>query len=492
MLFDDAMVHEFDFTFYTEHWTDSLEYAFANDEEYIPVRVTYRGIVFDSVGIRYKGNSSLMQSRNTPKKPFKLKFDEYRSKQSCFGVTRLNFSNGVKDPSFMREKLSYDILRTLLPSPRAAFATLSVNGDLLGLYTQVEQVDKKFLARHFKSNDYNLYKASDNGATLEFRGGDKAGYYVEYELKTNEKADDWSRLIAMLDRLNHTPSSEVSTTLATLLDLDNSIRLTAFNVAASNFDSYTGSSRNFYLYDDETSGRFVFIPWDPNESFGAYANNWNVITQDVLGLSNLDKRPLTRRMFENDSLRDVYLEYIRSLAHGALSLDSLSERVFHWKAFLDPWVRADRNKLYTYQNFVDNIDKDVVVGINMTIPGLLRFARQRNEQLLAQVEAYYGQRDGTPIPANPIPVLEYYPNPVSTSSVLRFRLLYGGNIVLRIGDALGRTVLDVDLGERTAGIHEVESVAASLPSGMYVWALTLRFAGSATYTSSSRKMLVLR
>jgi spore coat protein CotH len=207
MLFDDTVVHEFNIRFYTENWQDSLLYYYNRDEEYIPARVEYRGMVFDSVGVRYKGNSSFVQSRSTPKKPFKFKFDEYRSKQSCFGITRLNFSNGVKDPSFMREKLAYDILRTILPSPRAAFAALSVDGELLGVYTQVEQVDKKFLARHFEDNDFNLYKAADIGATLEYRGADAEDYKHELELKTNEKADDWSRLITMIDAVNHTAAA---------------------------------------------------------------------------------------------------------------------------------------------------------------------------------------------------------------------------------------------------------------------------------------------
>ena len=42
------------------------------------------------------------------------------------------------------------------------------------------------------------------------------------------------------------------------------------SLAISNFDSYTGSGRNFYLYDDLTSGKFKMMPWDLNESFGAY------------------------------------------------------------------------------------------------------------------------------------------------------------------------------------------------------------------------------
>ncbi|MCZ7558568.1 MAG: CotH kinase family protein [Bacteroidia bacterium] len=492
MLFDDTVVHEFNIHFYTEHWQDSLLYYYNQDEEYIPARVEYHGMVFDSVGVRYKGNSSFVQSRSTPKKPFKLKFDEYRSKQSCFGITRLNFSNGVKDPSFMREKLAYDILRTILPSPRAAFATLSVDGALLGLYTQVEQVDKKFLSRHFEDNDFNLYKAADNGATLEYRGDGGEQYEREFELKTNESTNDWSRLVAMIDVVNHTAGAHFVERAGALLDLGNCIRMNAFNMAASHFDSYTGSGRNFYLYDDESTGRFVFIPWDANEAFGAYSNNWNVITQDILSIPSLEKRPAFARILENDSLRSEYLRYIRALAQGPLSLDSMTTRVLHWKTFLDPLVQADPHKLYSYQQFLDNIEKDVVVGINMTIPGLLRFAKLRSERVIAQADAYLAGGSGAVLPNNPILLFDVYPNPATDAGMLRFQLLYGGAVSLLAVDMAGRIVFDHALGWFTPGLHETAAPAATLPSGSFIWKLRVSGGGDASFFSSGTKVLKLR
>jgi hypothetical protein len=492
MLFDDTVVHEFTLHFYTENWQDSLLYYYNQDEEYIPARVEYRGMVFDSVGVRYKGNSSFVQSRSTPKKPFKFKFDEYRSKQSCFGVTRLNFSNGVKDPSFMREKLAYDVLRTILPSPRAAFAVVSVDGDMLGLYTQVEQVDKKFLARHFEDNDFNLYKAADIGATLEYRGAGADDYKRELELKTNEKTDDWSRLIAMIDALSHTTADAFVKRVGALLDLDNSIRMNAFNMAASHFDSYTGSGRNVYLYDDQSTGRFVFIPWDANEAFGAYSNNWNVVAQDILSIPALDKRPVLARILENDSLRTVYLQYIRALAQGPLSLDSMSTRVLHWKVFLDSHVKADPHKLYSYQQFLDNIEKDVVVGINMSIPGLLRFAKLRSERVIAQADAYLAGGSGAILPNNPILFFDVYPNPAADAGMLRFQLLYGGAVSLLAVDAAGRVVVDQYLGYFTPGLHERNAPALALASGRYIWKLRVSGNGEGSFLSSGIRVLRLR
>jgi len=492
MLFDDTVVHAFDISFYTEHWQDSLIHYYENDEQYMPARITYAGVTYDSVGVRYKGNSSYMQARHTPKKPFKFKFDKFRNNQRFYGITRLNFSNAAKDPSFMREKLAYDILRTWMVTPRAAFATLSIDGNLLGLYTQVEQVDKSFLARHFESNDYNLYKAGDNGATLEYKGTDTAAYKRELDLKTNEKADDWSRLISMLDAVNRTPAKDFVRTAGIRLNLDNTVRMLAFNMTVSNFDSYLGSGRNFYLYDDESDGRFLFIPWDMNEAFGAFTNNWNIFTQDIFAVPNLPKRPVTRKVFENDSLRHVYSRYILELLRGGASLDSMTARVMHWKDILDPYVRADMHKLYSYQAFLDNIDKDVVVGINMIIPGLLRFARLRNESLLSQVRLYTDAVNTPPVAETLILLLESFPNPAVTDCSVHFELAQAGRTTLRVYDVFGSIAREIDLGYREAGRHLISSISGDLPAGVYVLRLDLYQQHSAIRSSETRSLVILR
>jgi len=489
VLFDDGVVHEFNITFYIDGWQDSLLANYAAGELYMPARVEYKGMVFDSVGVRYKGNSSYVQSRHTPKKPLKFAFDEYRDKQTCCGMKTLNFSNAVKDPTFLREKLAYGILAGFLPSPRAAYATVSVNGAPLGLYLMIEQVDKTFLGRHFSSKGYNLYKASDKGATLEYRGGDKEAYKSEYELKTNEKADDWSRFIAMLQALNNSPADSFAAQAGRLLDLQGAARFLAFSMAVSNFDSYLGSGRNFYLYDDESEGRFKFIPWDPNEAFGAYSNDWDVIGQDALTIANLSRRPLTRRILEHEPLRIEYLRAIRHFIDGPASYDSISAAVARWKPFLDPLVDADPNKLYSYQNFLDNFEHDVVVGINMTAPALLPFSRERCEELRAQLAVYLGE--GTPGEGGPIPEFACFPNPGGRGSLLRYRLRRAGNVALEMSDLSGRIVKTVACGLQLPGLHSVTGLDGGLPSGIYFFNLT--FSDMATGAAAvSGKLAVIR
>jgi hypothetical protein len=397
-IYGDTRIHSFRLHFDAENWADSLKYYFEDlGKKYYSVTVTFDDtLVIDSVGVRYKGNSSYSQSRNTSKKPFKLKFDKYRNEQTLQGLHFVNLHNCINDPSFMREAISYHVARQLMPAPRTAYANLYVDSTLIGFYVMTEQVDQVFLGAHFESNGSNLYKAGNDGANLGYDGEDQDEYESDYSLKTNEDENDWSHFITMIDKLNNTPDSVFADTMQNYLDLDYCIKLLAFNMVLSNFDSYTGSGRNFYLYDDEIGGNFKIIPWDLNESFGVFTNGWNVITQDAVNISNLNTRPLNNRILADDSLQQVYLNYIAELISGPASYDSISAAADRLRPAIEGSVQADTNKLYDYQHFVDNIESDVTIGMGKIIPGIKAFSFARNSNLahqLTYIRIYPGDTD---------------------------------------------------------------------------------------------------
>ena len=65
------------------------------------------GSTYDSVGVRYKGFSSV--SVNRVKNPFNIKLDYMIDGQDHNGVDKLKLSNVYQDPSFIREVLTYEI-----------------------------------------------------------------------------------------------------------------------------------------------------------------------------------------------------------------------------------------------------------------------------------------------------------------------------------------------------------------------------------------------
>ena len=92
------------------------------------------------------------------------------------GMARINLKSMYNDPSQMREALAWRLFRAAgVPAARHTYAKLAFDATYYGLFSVIEQVDKRFLKEHFGDNDRgHLYKAycGDVGcATLEHRTG---------------------------------------------------------------------------------------------------------------------------------------------------------------------------------------------------------------------------------------------------------------------------------------------------------------------------------
>jgi hypothetical protein len=480
-IYDDTKIQKYDLSFFIEKWSDTLEAHKANDQEYIPARLTWHGengdsMTLDSIGVRYKGNSSYNFAGTNPKKPYKFKFDKYRKNQKFFNLSIINLGNLVRDPSCMREKISYDLSRKLMPTSRASYAKIFVSGAEIGLFLQVEEVDDNFLHLNFKDDQSNLYKSSDNGTAMKFLGVNQTDYAKDYDLKTNTTANDWSGLILMLDKLNNTSDTNFVKVVGKALDLDNCIRYLAFNMVTSNFDSYTGSSRNLYLYDDQQSKKFKLIPWDFNLGWGNYPGGWNIITVDAFAIPNLNIRPLSKRILDNDSLKYVYGKYISDMINYYICPDTIASMAARLKGILDSAVKNAANNFYDYDKFLSNIETDYTYSegsTRITIPGIKSFAKARFPELKKQLET------------QKIAVLNPSFRSSATNAAFQCQSAFGGKhinvsyslktavheISLSIHNAKGELMRSLISGNKTAGSYTDIVDVRTLPAGYYTVSL---------------------
>ena len=151
-----------------QDWDNMLENA--SKEEYISVDITVNGEKFQNVGIRTKGNASLMtaQSSGTDKFSFKVDFGQYIKNQTMHGLEEMALNNMIGDSTYMKEYLSYEMFSELgVPTPAYAYANISVNGQQWGLYIANEVVEESFINRYYGTTGGNLYKPE----TSEMGGG---------------------------------------------------------------------------------------------------------------------------------------------------------------------------------------------------------------------------------------------------------------------------------------------------------------------------------
>ncbi|WP_420609570.1 CotH kinase family protein [Candidatus Poriferisodalis sp.] len=250
------------------HQTRTLADVFAEIEEYglsrpfasiytwFGATVTVDGQTHADVGVRKKG---FVGSQSSTKPSLKLRFDKYVDGQSLpGGMNRMTLNNSVQDPSMVNTCLSYRVFAAAgNPAPRCNFATVSVNGTDLGLYVHVEEFKAPFLSHHFENADGNLYEGTVSDFTLEFRG--------TFEKKTNEDADDWSDIDAVVAALSD-PSDAGLTALGSIVDLDRFLSFWATEVLVGHWDGYAGDRNNYWFYR-VPDGRFVFLPWGTDGTF---------------------------------------------------------------------------------------------------------------------------------------------------------------------------------------------------------------------------------
>lgn len=200
-LYDINNVTIINLTFDDPNWDQTMDTYYANElDERLLASCTVNGVAFDSVGVKYKGNSTYDPSN--AKNPLNIKLNYTIGSQDYDGWYTLKLSSGDKDPSFVREALSYEILRKYMVAPLSNFAKVYINGNYYGLFTSNESINKKFIEDYFYSDRENtLIKCNpeivmNGGSSLEYLGVDSSSYFTSYEMKS-----DYDGMILLISQM---------------------------------------------------------------------------------------------------------------------------------------------------------------------------------------------------------------------------------------------------------------------------------------------------
>jgi hypothetical protein len=234
---------------------------------YVRGTMRYGDETVADIGVRIKGEGSLRTLQK--KAAFKLKFDEFVSKQSFHGLRRMTFNNMVEDPSFLAERLAFHFFREVgLPAPRCNNALIYVNGDFFGVYANVEAEDKTFLRRWFESDAGNLYEEGQ----VDFEPGNEASF----DLETNEEKNDRSDLTALIAAIASAKPPSFVEDVGAQLDMEHWLAFTAAEAAVNQWDMYGYTvfyPNNFRIYRDPSQQKFVMLPWGMDMSMKPYRDS---------------------------------------------------------------------------------------------------------------------------------------------------------------------------------------------------------------------------
>jgi spore coat protein CotH len=428
--------------FERDDWEKELADFHGTDVE-VPATLTVDGVNYPGVGVHFRGMSSYMMVKESRKRSLNVSLDFTDKKQRLNGYKTLNLLNANGDASFMSTALYSHIARQYMPAPKANFVRVVINGENWGVYANVQQFNKDFIQENFRTSKGARWKVrgSPGGQSgLDYVGEDIAEYKKRYEMKDGD-ADDWRALIALCKTLTETPLDQLEKALSPIMDIDEVLWFLALDNALINTDGYWIRASDYSLYRDK-DGKFHVIPADMNEAFrpsggpnlgrrgglrrvggnpthpddhappSATAQRNLQPPQDAPAplpppegdarprMQNLDvdplhglddaKKPLRSRLLAVPSLRERYLDHVRTIAEKSLDWSKLGPVVAQYRALIEKEVESDTRKLATFAAFQaatsDTPPTDETRRGGHGAMNLREFAEKRSAYLLSRIK----------------------------------------------------------------------------------------------------------
>ncbi len=300
-IFDASVLHEASLEIDPSAWKALRDNYLSN--QYYAANLTVDGVVARQVGIRSRGEGS----RNEEKPGLKVEFDEYVPGQEYYGYKSLVLDNLLQDASMLRERLAFLVFEAMgIAAPRNAHARLTVNGQYWGLYALVEPVSKPFLEARLGEKSGTLFDYEWRFPySFTWLGPDPSAYVpLPFQPQTNEsKPDVATGLVSFVQVVNETPAASFVSAVAERIDVDHFLTHVAVENALTEGDGIVGDFglNNFYLYEYGAKNRFVFIPWDKDNTFRS--GTWPLYR-------NLDSNVLTRKLVADQAKRQLYAEAV--------------------------------------------------------------------------------------------------------------------------------------------------------------------------------------
>ena len=132
-LYDLGTLRTIFLQFENADWEQELA-AFNNTDVEVPAIVIVDGKKYKDVGVHFRGASSYMMVPEGSKRSLNLTFDFVDEKQALGGYRTLNLLNANGDPTFVRGVVYSEIARQYIPTPRANYMRVVINGESWGVY----------------------------------------------------------------------------------------------------------------------------------------------------------------------------------------------------------------------------------------------------------------------------------------------------------------------------------------------------------------------
>jgi hypothetical protein len=281
-------------------------------------------------------------------------------------------------------------------------------------------------------------------------------------------ADDYSDLVYFINVINNSPKDSFAVWMDQVFDVNAYLKVLAAEVLMGHWDNYFYNKNNYFLYHRMSDNRFVYIPYDMDNTFGVQWGVSDIQKRNIHSWGNLSssKAPLTYKILNVTKWKMAYEQELRNLIDGAYKTDSLFAIIDIHKTTVassiskDPYYNGTLTSDYGFK-VSDWQQADTKAWGNHVSFGIKPFISERTTTALQQM--IYPAGTGL-FPNNRLSI---YPNPTSGmvySSVLAGKTVHiyqtNGTLIKSCKSASGEISV-ADLADGTY-ILELEDAGNTL------------------------------
>lgn len=259
----------------------------------------------------------------------------------------------VTDPTRMRNMLAYALMEEIpeMFSARTWFVHLYVKDKSegedglyqdYGIYTAVEQINKRYLTNRgldkdgqlYKAEDFDWYPHSEDLLPATYAEYDKTAFERHLEIKGNV---DHSKLLKMLAAVDD-ESQPITSVLNSYFDEDNLYYWMAFHMLMGNRDVENG---NFYLYSPQALDTWYLLSWNND---GMLSDTYERLRNDTFdrswnhGIFTYVSNRLYARILQDESCRERLDEAVEDLYVNYLTEEQILSKAQVYQELLQPYV----------------------------------------------------------------------------------------------------------------------------------------------------------
>ena len=326
----------------------------AKQFDYFPAQLKIDGVEVGKVAIRKKG---FVGSLDVDRPSLKIQIDRFDKKKMFAGVDTLTLNNNRQDPTRVHQLLGYQLFRNAgIPASHCNLAHVTVNGKSLGIYSNVESLDKHLFRRAFESAKGTLYE----GTIADF----VEPSLVRFERKFgSKKADKILKKISLALKLDNKKTLKE---LGRYLDLESFYSFWAMEVLLGHWDGYVSNKNNYFIYFDSKSERLSFLPWGLDQ----LATDRNMFWRRDFDPPKSIKADaaIPRRLYFHPESQKYYFKALRLLLDEIWVEDKLISQIDDLYKMIEPYLvgrnRWTKDSVEKLNKFIKNRRSEIMEEIS--------------------------------------------------------------------------------------------------------------------------------